>query len=142
MKVEVLEVRSDAEAAACFRVMHQLRPHLDEATFLTMWRRMSTGGYQLTCVREDGQVRAVAGWRLIEMLHTGLHLYVDDLVTDGELRSRGHGARLLGWLRERAREAGCRTLELDSGTHRTRAHRFYFREGMHISSFHFREELG
>lgn len=141
MSVEVLEVTEDEGAAACFPVMRQLRPHLDEARFLALWRRMREGGYRLACVREAGLVRAVAGFRLLEMLHSGLHLYVDDLVTDEAARSHGHGARLLGWLRERAREAGCQTLELDSGTHRTGAHRFYFREGLHISSFHFRQAL-
>jgi hypothetical protein len=30
---------------------------------------------------------------------------------------------------------------LDSGTHRRDAHRFYFRERMHISSYHFALKL-
>jgi len=36
-----------------------------------------------------------------------------------------------------ARERGCDTFSLDSGTHRREAHAFYFREDMRISSFHF-----
>jgi hypothetical protein len=40
-----------------------------------------------------------------------------------------------------ARSRGCNGMELDSGTHRTRAHRFYFREGFLITSFAFRKEF-
>jgi hypothetical protein len=35
----------------------------------------------------------------------------------------------------------CDVLALDSGTQRTDAHRFYFREGMVIPSFCFRKNL-
>jgi hypothetical protein len=37
----------------------------------------------------------------------------------------------------RARELGCETFSLDSGTQRHEAHAFYFREGMRVTSFHF-----
>ena len=30
---------------------------------------------------------------------------------------------------------------LDSGTHRTQAHKFYFREGLVLNSFHFAKAL-
>jgi hypothetical protein len=40
-----------------------------------------------------------------------------------------------------ARELGCENLALDSGTQRQRAHKFYFRAGMTITSFHFRKPL-
>jgi hypothetical protein len=44
-------------------------------------------------------------------------------------------------LQELARAAGCEAYTLDSGTQRTQAHKFYFREGMVVSSFHFRKPL-
>jgi GNAT superfamily N-acetyltransferase len=71
------------------------------------------------------------------ILATGKTLYVDDLVTDEAARSQGHGERMLDWLIEQAREAGCSMFSLDSGTHRQSAHAFYFRQRMRISSFHF-----
>ena len=49
-----------------------------------------------------------------------------------------------GWLqalRDIARKRGCQYLHLDSGTQRKQAHRFYLREGMEISNFHFDEKL-
>ena len=128
---------TDADIAACFRVMAQLRPHLEDETFVARVRRMAEGGYRLSFVEQDGAVRAVAGYRFLEMLATGRILYVDDLVTDAAARSRGHGERLLVWLREEAERYGCRYVELDSGNTRLDAHRFYERCGMEKVAFHF-----
>lgn len=123
-------------------VMMQLRTHLTRDAFIEQARRqMREGGYRLAVLEEGGIVRAVAGFRIWEMLHSGNHMYVDDLVTDADSRSSGLGGRLLNWLKEVARKEGCRHLELDSGVQRDAAHRFYFRQGMTISSYHFRMPL-
>lgn len=128
---------SDADIHRCFAVMVQLRPHLVAAEFVAQVRRMQADGYRLAFLEADGAVRAVAGYRTYEKLFSGKNLYVDDLVTDTTQRSRGHGASLLRWLADEARRLGCVQLELDSGVQRFEAHRFYFRERMHISSYHF-----
>jgi GNAT superfamily N-acetyltransferase len=55
---------------------------------------------------------------------------VDDLVTDEAHRSRGIGRTLLRPSgTTSAQDLQCDVLALDSGTQRTDAHRFYFREG-------------
>jgi len=132
---------SDADILRCFPVMLQLRPHLVEAAFVARVRRMQTEGFLLARLEEDGAVRAVAGYRYHEKLFSGRTLYVDDLVSDPAQRSRGHGARLLTWLAAQARARDCDVLELDSGVQRFDAHRFYFRERMKISSYHFIRSL-
>jgi len=128
---------SDADILACYPVMVQLRPHHEEAKFVETVHRMHATGFQLAMRTHEGRVMAVAGFRVIENLHTGRILYVDDLVTSDEARSAGHGAALLRWLADYARDHRCLALELDSGTHRHLAHKFYLREGMHIANFHF-----
>jgi GNAT superfamily N-acetyltransferase len=132
---------TDEEILRCFPVMRQLRPHLRESEFVAAVRRQAAGGYRLAYLAADGSVRAVAGYRFLDNLYSGRVLYVDDLSTDEAVRSRGHGGRLFDWLVERAREEGCRTLELDSGVQRFDAHRFYLRKRMVISSHHFRLTL-
>ena len=62
-------------------------------------------------------------------------------MTDERQRSRGVGRALMEHLQELAQAAGCEAATLDSGTQRTQAHKFYFREGMVVSSFHFRKPL-
>lgn len=132
---------SEAEVAATFPVMRQLRSHLDEGEYVERVRRMRAEGYRLAAVVDGGEVLCVAGFRIVEFLAHGRFLYVDDLVTDDRARSVGSGKLMLDWLAAEARGAGCEKLQLDSGVQRYAAHRFYFREGMHISSYHFSKAL-
>lgn len=133
----IIEVaHSDAQIAACFDILQQLRPALQKDTFVADVRRMAQQGYQLAYLA-DPDVRAVAGFRLMEMFATGPILYIDDLITDTRLRSQGYGEQLLTWLREYAQSMDCRYLELDSGLERLDAHRFYRRMGMEDVALHF-----
>ena len=133
---------SDEEIRRCHPVMAGLRPHLDPDRFLASVRRMEPHGFHLIFIEEGGAVTAVAGYRITEMLRTGLMLEVDDLVTTDAARSRGFGAALLDWMTAEARRTGCSVLELDSATHRHEAHRFYFRERLHILAYHFSVPIG
>ena len=141
MAPEVREMLSETEIASTYAVMRQLRPHLEEEGYVGRIGRMREEGYRLAAVLEGDRVTCVAGFRIVEFLAHGRFLYVDDLVTDGETRSAGHGRRILDWLADEARRDGCEQLQLDSGVQRHDAHRFYFREGMRISSYHFVKEL-
>jgi GNAT superfamily N-acetyltransferase len=125
------------EIGRCFPVMSQLRPLLVEAEFAARVQKQQAEGYQLASLEEDGVVVSVAGFRIQTMLSSGKTLYVDDLVTDAAARSRGHGEAMVKWLIALAREAGCDTFSLDSGTQRQDAHAFYLRERLRITSFHF-----
>ena len=128
---------TDEEIARCYPAMSSLRPHIGESEFVPLVRAMEDEGYRLAYVESDDKVVAVAGYRISTNLHLGKNLYVDDLATLPGSRSRGHGAALLDWLRRQADSAGCDALHLDSGVQRERAHRFYFRHGFTISSYHF-----
>jgi GNAT superfamily N-acetyltransferase len=137
----IREAKTDDEVQRCFRVVQQLRTHLRERDFLATIRRQEAGGFHLAFLEDGGQVQGVAGFRVMDNLFSGRVLYVDDLVTDAAVRSRGYGKALLEWLVEQARAADCRSLELDSGVQRFDAHRFYLTNRMVISSHHFRLEL-
>jgi len=103
--------------------------------------RVFAGGGRM-CVAIDGErVLGVAVYRISENTFSGRFLYVDDLVTDAAERSRGVGHTLMAHLEQVARDARCENLVLDSGTHRQQAHKFYFREGMVITSFNFKKPL-
>jgi len=133
--------KNDSEIAACYPVMRELRPHLEEAEFPARVRRQEKDGYQLAFVRHPDGVVAVAGFRVSENLAWGRFLYIDDLVTLPTYRSEGIGSSLLAWLREYAIKQGCHQLHLDSGLQRIDAHRFYEREGLSATSYHFAENL-
>jgi GNAT superfamily N-acetyltransferase len=128
---------SPAEIDQCFAVMSQLRPLLIEKEFVERVQAQQAEGYQLASLEYDGKVVSVAGFRVQNMLSSGKTFYVDDLVTDANSRSKGHGEAMIQWLIALAREASCDTFSLDSGTHRMDAHAFYLRNRLRITSFHF-----
>jgi GNAT superfamily N-acetyltransferase len=137
MNAEIRIAESDAEIDACFPVMSQLRPKLQRAEFVPLVRRMGKHGFALAYVRAGGEVQAVAGYRLTEMLRTGMMLEIDDLISAEASRSKGYGKLLLDWCCELAARHGCSVVELDSAVQRADAHRFYFREKMFVLGFHF-----
>lgn len=132
---------TDKEIEKCFDVMVVLRTHLKSDEFLSSVRHMETEGYKLAFVEDKGKVVAVAGYRIYTNLFMGKHLYIDDLVTLENIRSQGFGEQLVKWLRNVARKENCNYFHLDSGTHRSKAHKFYFKQGFSIASYHFSEQL-
>ena len=139
----ISEARTDEDILATRPVMLQLRTAVPADAYLPTVRAMMADGYRLAALRDgSGEVVAVAGFRCFQMLYAGGHiLYVDDLSTDANRRSEGHGHALLDWLKAEARRLGCTQLHLDSGVQREQAHRFYFREGLGVNCLHFRIEL-
>ena len=121
-------------------VHRQLRTGLP-ADYAGRLRSVFANGGRMTVAVETAEVRGVALWRVIENTYEGRRLYVDDLVTDQAQRSRGIGRCLLRHLEQKATEFQGDVLALDSGTQRTDAHRFYFREGLVIPAFSFRKTL-
>ncbi len=143
MTIDIAHAETDEQIAATFDVMQQLRPHLERAAYVPMIRSlMASDGLRLLALSEGDTVRAVAAYRVMNMLYCGSLLYVDDLVADERVRSRGHGARLIARLKDEGRTLGCSEIQLISRVTREQAHRFYFREGFGIECFHFRARLG
>jgi len=121
-------------------VHRQLRTALP-ADYEGKMKRVFSGGARMCVATEGDSVRGLAVYRISENTFEGLHLYVDDIVTDEGERSKGVGRALMEHMQGLALAAGCEATTLDSGTQRQQAHKFYFREGMVVSSFHFRKPL-
>ncbi|MEV5608059.1 GNAT family N-acetyltransferase [Streptomyces sp. NPDC052225] len=143
MKMVDLEPGDARLASDVLPVLRELRPHLTEESFREVYDEGYGQGLRFSAAYDDtGACAGVAGWRVVVNTSAGRKLYVDDLVTADSARSGGVGRALLGHLEERGRHLGCGQLDLDSGTQRTDAHRFYLRERMAITAFHFRKMLG
>jgi len=145
--VEIIRITDDTRQvvepqwlARAERVHRQLRPSLPAEYVARMRCIFETGGEMCVAV-SGGEVLGVAVFRSFDNTHHGKRFYVDDLVTDEMRRSSGVGRALLRFLEGLARARGGDSIDLDSGTHRGRAHRFYFREDFVIPSFVFRKDL-
>jgi GNAT superfamily N-acetyltransferase len=128
---------ADERLPAVFEIMRELRTHLSLDEFRARYEQAHPEGYRVAALFDDGEPRAVAGYRLNTNMVSGSHLYVDDLVTGEQWRSHGYGKRLNEYLVQKARDEGCASIQLDSAVHRAEAHRFYFREHYRVVSFHF-----
>jgi hypothetical protein len=71
------------ETALAYEVMAELRQGLPSPEVFVdqVDRRQRPHGYRLIAEPSEGRPVAIAGFRIVENLATGSHLYVDDLVT-------------------------------------------------------------
>ena len=121
------------------QVHRQLRPLLPVDYIAKMTRVLKDARIALA-VKGD-TVLGLAVYRSHENTFDGLKFYIDDLVTDETRRSEGVGHALIAHLESIAQKLGASGLVLDSGTQRTQAHKFYFREGFVISAFNFKKSF-
>lgn len=137
----IILAQEDDEIRSCYTVMAELRPHVRAEEFLARVKRQSErAGYRLAFLK-DGEVKAVAGFRILEGLAWGKFLSLDDLVAKSADRSKGYGGALFDWLVEHARAEGCAELHLNSRVQRFDAHRFYINKRMFIECHHFALKL-
>ena len=129
----VVEPRLLASSEAVHR---QLRPHLP-ADYIARMKEVFAGGAEMAVALDGESVVGITVFRVLEKTHSGRDLYCDDLVTDEARRSTGVGRALVAYMKDVCRERGCGVLALDSGTQRQQAHKFYFREGLTVTAFHF-----
>lgn len=121
-------------------VHRQLRPLLPY-DYAARMGQVFAGGGRMVVIAGSEHVLGLAVWRVFDNTFDGTKFYVDDLVTDEARRSQGLGRTLMAFLEAEARAQGAGGIVLDSGTQRTGAHRFYFREGFVITSFNFKKQL-
>ena len=147
MTVEVVAVTDAGGAvvdpkmlAAAEAVHRQLRPQLP-ADYPARMKEVFGSGAEMAVAVVEGQVAGITVFRVIEKTFTGREIYCDDLVTDEKRRSGGVGHALIAYMEKVGRERRCDMLALDSGTQRQQAHKFYFREQMPITAFHFSKKL-
>lgn len=141
MSPEIFIAQTDAEIESCFPAFSILRPHIRREEFLAQVRRQQTQSYEILALRVDGVVQSAAGFRFLEYLAWGKVLYIDDLTTLAEARSKGYADSLMQWLIAHAKTRKCDGLHLDTGYARHAAHRLYLRKGLQFNCHHLALEL-
>jgi GNAT superfamily N-acetyltransferase len=142
-KFEIREATTDSDIARVYPVMRELRPHIKtQAEFVERAQRLRKNeNWRLIYVEDAATPVAASGFRVSEWLVSGKTLYVDDLICLESHRGKGFAEALMRWMEDFARREGCVSFELDSGTHRLGAHRFYHRLKLAVTAFHFRKSL-
>ncbi|MBO0994340.1 GNAT family N-acetyltransferase [Bacillus sp. SD088] len=122
----IKELQTKTEMIEAFPVINQLRTHLDEETYLELvLEAQEKDRYKMFALMDDGEIVAVTGFKPMITLYYGRFVWVCDLVTDMNKRSKGYGEKLLSYVHEWAQEHDYESVALSSGIQRTEAHRFY-----------------
>ncbi len=139
--MEIKIATNKEDILKCWSVIKELRPHLEEETFVPMITEMIGEGYVLAFIEEDNKAVAAIGFRYLQFLFMGKHIYIDDLSTLPSQRGKGLGSRLLDFVEEKARAEGYKAVTLDSGYQRNDAHKLYLNKGFILGSHHFVKKL-
>lgn len=122
----IKELQTSEEIKEGFPVVKQLRTHLDEEAYLDLVLEAQVkDSYKIFALFEDEKIVAVTGFKPMITLYYGRFVWVCDLVTDSDSRSKGYGKALLEFVHEWAGENGYDSVALSSGLEKTEAHRFY-----------------
>lgn len=120
------ELRTETEILEAYPVMKQLRTHLDEQAYLNIvLDAQQNDSYKLFALVDEDEIVAVTGFKTMITLYNGKFVWVCDLVTDSNHRSKGYGEKLLTFVEEWAKEQNLSLVSLSSGLQRKDAHRFY-----------------
>lgn len=141
MTTELFLANTDPEIESCFQVFHALRPHLVKDGFLAQVRRQQAQAYQIVALKHEGLVKSAAGFRFMEFLAWGKVLYIDDLSTLPNERSKGFAGKIMDWMIAHAKSNHCNAVHLDTGYARHAAHRVYLSKGFQLNCHHLALEL-
>ena len=129
------------DISKCCDVLKELRPHLERDQFVAMVQEMIAEGYNLAFIEEQDIAVAAIGFRYLQFLFNGKHIYIDDLSTLPSHRAKGLAGQLLDYVSDLAESMGYNAVTLDSGYQRLAAHRLYLNKGFNLSSHHFSKQI-
>lgn len=139
--MEVIQLQRNHEYQEAYPLMHELRTNLSEKEFYGLLEEMQTKGYKLFAIKDKDTLVCLAGAAVQSNLYYGKHLWIYDLVTKIEHRSKNYGTKMLLFLEGFAKENGCRNIALSSGLQRELAHKFYERADYQKASYVFKKQL-
>lgn len=93
--------------------------------------------HDMLIAEEDGQILGIA--TLSVMMGPGIrkNAYLEDFVTDSNIRGKGIGGKLWDAMLEWAAEKGCQNLEFTCGNGREAAQQFYKNHGAEVYDTNF-----
>jgi GNAT superfamily N-acetyltransferase len=135
--MEIKQAATKEDIEKCVDVLRVLRPHHEASSMVKIISDMLNQGYKLAFIEENNKAAAAIGYRHLQYLYNGKHIYIDDLVTLEEHRGKGYGSALLNYVEAEAKAHGYKVVALDSGHQRTTAHRLYLNHQYTIAAHHF-----
>ncbi|MFC6835420.1 GNAT family N-acetyltransferase [Halomarina ordinaria] len=126
MTTTTRELTAESDRRAACSLLAQLFSDVEEDRIRGF---LDDDAYHLFGRFADGTLVGVAGASVRPVLHHERHVWLSDLVVDADRRGEGHGARLLGFVEEWARERDCDLVAFAVRAGNDGAERFYEAHG-------------
>ena len=142
MAQQIVVIQSQSELEQVYPLMKELRPHITLQNFLDIYHQShKTTGYEIAALKQDNQILAIMGYRILYDYVHGKHCYIDDLVSSEQQRSKGYGAELLKYAETFAKDNGCTGLRLCTGIENDRGKTFYEKNGWNLRAIVYKKKV-
>jgi len=129
----------------CLTIHTQLRSNLNQLTsndYAELIQKLCQINQSHLCgivrkTQSEIVILALAFYRIHLTTFDTIRFEIHDLVVDKNQRNRGLGTRLLQYLIDQAKQCGALSIVLQCDLTNVNAHRFFFRQGLTITSFGF-----
>lgn len=139
---QIVLMESQLELEQAFLLMKELRPQINLHTFLDIYHQAhKTNGYEIVALKDNGQVVAIMGYRILYDYVHGKHCYIDDLVSSQHKRSKGYGTELLKYAEQFAKHQQCTGLRLCTGIENDRGKNFYEKNGWKLRAAVYKKKI-
>jgi ribosomal protein S18 acetylase RimI-like enzyme len=132
VKVEIATTLTPAIVDAVERLVGQLSRSAAPPTTGELSDIVSSPATDLFIAIDDGGTIIGTATLVTFRIPTGVRAWIEDVVVDEAGRGQGVGTALTEAMVERARELGCRTVDLTSRPSRASANRMYQRAGFTV----------
>lgn len=120
----------------------QLNPNISMEELGDRQEKMFTfENYHCFGLIEKGQLVGMSsGWVSVRF-YCGKQLELDNVIISNQFQSKGYGRAFMELIEDWAKEANCKTIELNTYVQNVGSHKFYFNQGFSILGFHFQKHL-
>jgi GNAT superfamily N-acetyltransferase len=137
MSFQIQLLTTKEEMLPHLEVLQFLYPSLTAAQYEQELELMLPHQYGQLAVFDQAKCIAICGFWIGTKLWIGKYLELDNIVVDPAYRSRGVGELIFQTLEQKAKDADCNMLALDSYTSNFKAHKFFYNQGFGPKGFHF-----
>lgn len=141
--LKTVTIQTQDELKKIYPLILQLRDHLSLESFLILFKQAnSANNYTLLAIEDKNEEYIAAmGYRIITDFIHGKHLYIDDLITNVNHRSKGIGAKLLEVASTIAADNKCNNLRLCTGIQNDAGKKFYEKNGWQLKAVVYKKKL-
>ena len=143
MQITIKEFTTKEQLMLGYPIIHQLYDKMSSETYSNYIDDMIQGNnyHMIAAYDDNNNLIAVASYWILTRFYCGRYIQIGNMVVDKDHRSKRIGSKLLKYIENKGKEAGCSKYILDSYTENKKSHKLYFKEGFFIEGLHFMKEI-